>query len=185
MKQEGLEPKHDGVGNTPQEVMDLIEAANRHVRALTLLSREIIRQGVRATTENLHRIMAELHRQFPDDREDSLYASVELSLRRLPLEMREQIKPLGVFYGGANLAVLIAGTYISQYPARYLSCSFPSRCTPQHLCRTDARPGLPASPVTSGECPEQTYLPHDLQSGAVMPLPAYRLFRDREPSAFQ
>lgn len=40
---------------------------------------------------------AELHRKYPDDRQNSLYASVELSLRRLPTDMRERIKALGVF----------------------------------------------------------------------------------------
>jgi hypothetical protein len=50
--------------------------------------------------------MAELHKKHPDDRENSLYASVELSLRRLPQEMREQVKALTVFHGGANLLVL-------------------------------------------------------------------------------
>ena len=51
-------------------------------------------------------MMAELHTKHPGDRENSLYASVELSLRRLPPELREQVKALGVFHGGANLVVL-------------------------------------------------------------------------------
>jgi hypothetical protein len=50
--------------------------------------------------------MAELDRKHPGDRENSLYASVELSLRRLPPAMQQQIKVLGVFHGGANLMVL-------------------------------------------------------------------------------
>lgn len=53
-----------------------------------------------------HQIMAELHKKYPGDRQNSLYASVELSLRRLPQEMREQIKALAVFHGGAQLGVL-------------------------------------------------------------------------------
>lgn len=121
--------------------MDLVEAANRHVRALTLLSREIIWQGVRATTENLHRIMAELHRQFPDDREDSLYASVELSLRRLPPEMREQIKPLGVFCGGANLAVLI-GCFCSLFACASSRCTLGSRYSEIVCCRLRTRSSI-------------------------------------------
>ena len=106
MEREGRKPKHDDAGNTSQEITELVEAVNRHARALVLLTPEISRSGVRATTENLHRVMAELHAKHPDDRENSLYASVELSLRRLPPELREQARVLGVFYGGAHLRVL-------------------------------------------------------------------------------
>jgi len=106
MKDEGLEPKYDDAGNAPQDITDLVEAVGCHARALTLLAREVSRSGVRSTTENLHKIMAELHYHSPDDRESSLYASVKLSLDRLTTEMREQIKPLGVFHGGASLGVL-------------------------------------------------------------------------------
>lgn len=53
MKQEGLAPKADDPGGGPQEITDLVEAVNRHARALVLLAREIARRGVRATTEDL------------------------------------------------------------------------------------------------------------------------------------
>ena len=106
MKQEGLEPKADDPGGTPKEIEELVDAVNCHARALELLARELARQGVRATTENLHRLMAELDRRHPDDRQNSLYASIELSLRRLPPEMRDQAKVLAVFHGGAPLMVL-------------------------------------------------------------------------------
>jgi len=106
MANEGLTPKATDPGGTPQEITDLVEAVNRHARALVLLAKEVSRQGVKSTTDNLHRIMAQLHRKYPDDREQSLYASVELSLRRLSPEVREQIKPLAVFHSGVNLVVL-------------------------------------------------------------------------------
>ncbi|MEK6304456.1 MAG: TIR domain-containing protein [Acidobacteriota bacterium] len=106
MKQEGLTPKSDDPGSDPQEIIELVEAVNCHARALVTLAREVSHSGVRATTENLHQLMAELHRKHPDDRENSLYASVELSLRRLPAELREQSRVLGVFHGGAHLMVL-------------------------------------------------------------------------------
>ncbi len=108
MTQEGLEPKYDDAGNTPQEIAELVEAVGCHARALTLLAREIAKQGVRGTTENVHRLMIELDKKHPGDRENSLYASVELSLRRLPPEMREQCKVLGVFHGGAHMMVIDA-----------------------------------------------------------------------------
>lgn len=106
MKQHGLTPRTDDLGADPQEVVELVEAVDRHARALVLLARELARTGVRATTENLRRLMEELHSRHPDDRENSLYASVELSLRRLPSETRELISVLGFFQGGAHVAVL-------------------------------------------------------------------------------
>ena len=106
MRREGLTPKHDDAGNTPQEIIDLVEAVNCHARALTLMAREISRCGVRVTTGDLRRLMAELHAKHPGDRENSLYASVELSLRRLSAELREQSRSLSMFHGGANIAVL-------------------------------------------------------------------------------
>ncbi|HEY0323360.1 MAG TPA: TIR domain-containing protein [Pyrinomonadaceae bacterium] len=105
MKQEGLIPKADDPGSDPKEITDLVEAVNRHARALVLLAREVARQGVRTTTEKLHQLMEDLDRKYPGDRENSLYASVELSLRRLSPEVREQLKSLTVFHGGAHVQV--------------------------------------------------------------------------------
>jgi tetratricopeptide (TPR) repeat protein len=106
MKSEGLEPKHDDKGNTPKEISELVEAVGCHARALTLLAREIAIRGVSATTGSVRQLMEKLDRKHPGDRENSLYASVELSLRRLPQEMQQQIKPLGVFHGGASLGAM-------------------------------------------------------------------------------
>ena len=107
LKQEGLTPKVDDPGGDPKEITDLVEAVDRHARALVLLARELARGGVRATTDNLRRLMADLDRKHPGDRENSLYASLELSLRRLPPATREQLTPLAVFHGGAQLDVLM------------------------------------------------------------------------------
>ncbi|MBV8857162.1 MAG: tetratricopeptide repeat protein [Acidobacteria bacterium] len=106
MKQHGLTPKSEDPGGDPKEITDLVEAVDRHARALVLLARELARGGVRATTDNLRRLMAYLDRKHPGDRENSLYASLELSLRRLPPATREQLTPLAVFQGGAHLYVL-------------------------------------------------------------------------------
>ncbi len=102
----GLDLKHDAAGNTPQEITDLVTTAGGHARALTLLARGLAGQGARATAAELRELMARLDREHPGDRENSLYASVELSLRRLPPELREQAKLLAVFHGGANRAVI-------------------------------------------------------------------------------
>ncbi len=106
MAQEGLTPEPTDPGSTPQEIIDLVEAVNRHARALVLLAREVSRRGVRTTTENLHQLMADLHKKYPNDREKSLYASVELSLRRLSPEAQKRVQVLAVFHGGANLITL-------------------------------------------------------------------------------
>jgi len=70
-----------------------------------LLAREVARRGVRATTATVRDLMTVLHDRYPDDREQSLYASVELSLRRLAPEVRTQLKPLAVCQGGINIEV--------------------------------------------------------------------------------
>jgi tetratricopeptide (TPR) repeat protein len=106
LAQEDRAPPASDTGETPQEIAALVEAVDRHARALVLLAHEAARQGVRATTENLHQLMAELQRKHPSDRENSLYASVELSLRRMPPDMRERLRGLGVFYGGAHLSIM-------------------------------------------------------------------------------
>ena len=47
--------------------------------------------------------MAALEKKYPGQRERSLLASVELSLRRLPAETRTKIRGLGVFQGGGSV----------------------------------------------------------------------------------
>ncbi len=121
LAQEGLSPHPNDSGETPQEISDLVEAVNCHPRALVLLAREVSRQGVRATTENLQHLMAELERRHPGDRENSLYASVELSLRRLSAEIREQAHALPVVHGGANLHVLALVLEVTEDTARKLA----------------------------------------------------------------
>ena len=105
MAQEGVTPHPSDPGSTPQEITDLVEAVGRHPRALVLLAREVARQGVRATTATVCELMTALHDRYPDNHEQSLYASVELSLRRLTPKVRAQLQPLAVFQGGVHLAV--------------------------------------------------------------------------------
>ena len=87
-------------------IEELVEAVNGHARSLVLLAPEISQRGVVTTTATLSRLMAKLHTAHPDDRERSLFASVELSLGRLTPEMRRMIRPLGVFQGEVDLDVL-------------------------------------------------------------------------------
>ncbi len=106
MTSQGLTPKEDDLGGAQPEIEALVEAVNCHARSLVLLAPYLSQFGVGQTTERLSQLMAELDKKYPNERERSLFASVELSLRRLSPAMREKIKPLGVFQGGANLFTL-------------------------------------------------------------------------------
>lgn len=103
MNTEGLQLRHDERGYEPEQVKALVESVGCHARALVLLARELARSGLSATTEHIQQIMHDLHERFPDRRELSLFASVELSLQRLSPEMRERVQGLAVFEGGGNL----------------------------------------------------------------------------------
>ncbi|WP_204138029.1 tetratricopeptide repeat protein [Halomicronema sp. CCY15110] len=105
MAQHGWEPPATDNATTPEEITELVDTVNRHPRALVLLAREVAK-GVRATTQRLTQLMAQLETENPGDRENSLYASVELSLRRLPEAMRERVQRLAVVHGGGQLFIL-------------------------------------------------------------------------------
>ena len=105
MAENGWEPPASDNATTPEEVAELVETVNRHPRALTLLAREVA-TGVQATTQNVAQLMATLEEQNEGDRQNSLYASVELSLRRLPPEVRERVNRLAVFHGGGHLVIM-------------------------------------------------------------------------------
>jgi tetratricopeptide (TPR) repeat protein len=115
-----MPPGHDS-GDTPEQISDLVEAVNRHARALVLLAGEVARGGVKATTDDLRALMAHLEQQHPGDRENSLYASVELSLRRLTAESRQQVRALAVCHGGVHLVILSMLTGLEQDAANGLA----------------------------------------------------------------
>ena len=100
-----------------EEIEALVAAVQGHARTLALLAPELRRRGVAATQVNLVELMEEMQQkvaQLPADdprrREQSLFASVELSLRRLSAANRERARLLGVFHGGVDLDVLRAMT---------------------------------------------------------------------------
>ncbi|MGZ4854013.1 MAG: TIR domain-containing protein [Candidatus Angelobacter sp.] len=96
-----------GLTDADKEEVDLlVSEVHCHARVLALLAPFITQLGVERTRESLSELMAEMHRRFPNSREQSLYASVELSLRRLSPEDRERARVLGLFHGGVNLNVL-------------------------------------------------------------------------------
>ena len=100
-----------------EEIEALAEAVHGHARTLALLGPELRRSGVAATQAALVELMEQMQQQVaqlpaddPRRREQSLFASVELSLRRLSSANRERARVLGVFHGGVDLDVLRAMT---------------------------------------------------------------------------
>lgn len=87
------------------DIRDLVDAVHGHARTLALLAPSLRHDGVAATRTGLVELMAQMEREHPGEREKSLYASVALSLRRLPPEMQERVKVLAVFHGGVQLDV--------------------------------------------------------------------------------
>lgn len=88
------------------EIEELVEAVNGHARTLAFLAPALRRSGVAATREALMDLMADMERRFAGHREQSLFASVELSLRRLSPENRNRARVLGLFQGGVHLNAL-------------------------------------------------------------------------------
>ncbi len=93
-----------------ESIEQLVDAVHGHARTLALLAPSLRSRGVEATRASLIELMAEMERKFPGSREQSLFASVELSLRRMSPENRDRARVLGVFHGGVDLDVLRAMT---------------------------------------------------------------------------
>jgi tetratricopeptide (TPR) repeat protein len=89
-----------------EEIVALVEAVHCHARTLALLAPALRKSGVEATSKSLALLMAEMEKRFPGSRENSLFASVELSLRRMSTANRERARVLGVFHGVVDLDVL-------------------------------------------------------------------------------
>ena len=79
---------------------DLVKAVNCHARSLALLAEPIRQRGITATRLSLVALMADMDKRFKDKREQSLYASVALSLRRLSPDNQQRVQALAVFHGG-------------------------------------------------------------------------------------
>ncbi|HYC90163.1 MAG TPA: tetratricopeptide repeat protein [Thermoanaerobaculia bacterium] len=89
-----------------EAIEQLVDAVHGHARTLALLAPSLRHRGVEATRASLIELMAEMDRKFPRNREKSLFASVELSLRRMSSGNRDRVRVLGVFHGGVNLRML-------------------------------------------------------------------------------
>ena len=93
-----------------ESIEQLVDAVHCHARTLALLAPALCNRGVEATRESLIELMNEMAQKFPtghpNAREQSVFASVELSLRRLSAANQERVRALGVFHGGVDLDVL-------------------------------------------------------------------------------
>ncbi len=89
-----------------EEIEELVDAVHGHARTLALLAPALRERGVAATREALVELMAEMEQRFPGSREQSVFASVELSLQRLSKSNRERARVLGVFHGGVHPSIL-------------------------------------------------------------------------------
>lgn len=96
----------DAAAAARESIEQLVDAVHGHARTLALLAPAIRTHGVDATRESLVELMAEMEQRFPGSREQSLFASVELSLRRMSPENQQRAEVLGVFHGGVDLDVL-------------------------------------------------------------------------------
>ena len=97
---------HSSADTTTAAITQLVEAVHGHARTLALLAPSIRTLGVERTRAEWVQLMAQMERQFPGNREQSVYASVELSLRRLSPANQDRVRVLGVFHGGVQLDAL-------------------------------------------------------------------------------
>ncbi len=97
-RQEGLEEPPLNLEDLEKAYGVLASRLNYHARACALLARTIPADADTLTLldADLTQLMADLERKHPGERENSLFASLELSLRRLPPAMREVVDALAV-----------------------------------------------------------------------------------------
>lgn len=89
-----------------ESIEQLVDAVHAHARTLALLAPSLRDRGVDATRASLEELMTKMQQRFPGKREQSLFASVELSLQRMSPENRQRARVLGVFHGSVDLDVL-------------------------------------------------------------------------------
>ncbi len=103
----GLLPEAPKSDATEDDLRNLVDAVGGHARSLVLIAREVGAAGVGHATENLREVLQAIEAKHPGERENSVLASAELSLRRLPAEMQQLVRPLSVFHGGGSLTTIM------------------------------------------------------------------------------
>jgi tetratricopeptide (TPR) repeat protein len=100
------EAGHTGVDEEAEAVGHLVEAVGGHARSLVLLAPLVVARGAEVTAEDVARRMRALEQRHPGNREQSLLASVGLSLERLTEAERRVAAGLAVFHGAAHVVAL-------------------------------------------------------------------------------
>lgn len=94
-----------------ESIESLVDAVHGHARTLALLAPSVKQRGVDATRTALVTLMKDMDKRYPvgtpESREHSVFASVELSLRRLSPVNQDKVHVLGVFHGSFKLEVLM------------------------------------------------------------------------------
>lgn len=127
-----------------EDIESLVDAVHGHARTLALLAPALRARGPVATQADLVGLMAEMERRFPGGREQSLLASVELSLRRLTPQTRERAKVLGAFHGAVDLDMLRHMTSWDAAEVQALGDSLVATglATPEHHNHLSLNPAL-------------------------------------------
>jgi tetratricopeptide (TPR) repeat protein len=89
-----------------EQIEELAQTVHCHARTLALLAPNLRTQGVVATQAGLLVLMEQMERDFPCEREKSVFASVALSLARLSPDNQQRVRALALFHGGVQLDVL-------------------------------------------------------------------------------
>ncbi len=100
------EPPEEDNQLAQPEIEALVNSVKRHAHSLVLLAPYISNLGVQQATETMDRVMDQLEQYYPDEREQALYASLELSMERISPQFRDRLTSLGIFHGGAHLYVM-------------------------------------------------------------------------------
>lgn len=106
-----------------ESIEQFVDAVHGHARTLARLAPALRARGVDATRTSLVELMAEMEQTFPGHREKSVFASVELSLRRMSKANRDRARVLGVFHSGAWLARVCRAVAIFFPPKHCIECS--------------------------------------------------------------
>ena len=89
-----------------EQIEELAHTVHCHARTLALLAPNLRTQGVVATQAGLLVLMEQMERDFPGEREKSVFASVALSLARLSADNQQRVLALALFHGAVDLDVL-------------------------------------------------------------------------------
>lgn len=106
MQAEGIAVPSLNADDLEEQFGALARTANYHARALSLLTKQLAQRQDELPQLNtdLSHLMLDLEGKYPGERENSLFASLELSLQRLPEGVRGVVDALAVYQGGVDVA---------------------------------------------------------------------------------